>query len=657
MAAKISLCMIVKNEEQTIRRCLESVKGAVDEIIVVDTGSTDTTVSIALDCGAKVSLFPWNGSFSDARNASLDQAGGDWILYLDADEELAGEESRAGLRRAVEKESAEGFFIKIINYLGEEGRIEPHQDVVFRLFRNRREYRFRGAVHEQVAGPIREKNQSAVFRLAEGVLINHYGYLDSTVDGRGKINRNLGIIAKEMEREPENRELRFYFGVELYRAGRYPEAARELSAAAEGIDADAIYLPRLVRYIVMSHQAAGEPEKALQTALGSMNFFPHYADLYYYAGRLFMELKNYVSARDYLLKAVSMPEQPAHYASFNGVRGFRSYYHLGEIMEEFYNSSEALKFYLAGFRDNPDFIPALRKIVNLLEPRKNEEQARHYLQRFSFCTPGANLLVGELLFRQGAYRIALEYFQKAGENRGVVTEARLWAAACHIQERRYKQALHKLKLFKPGNQLYSRALFNKILISWLQNDARRVRAIAKEMEACGVSEDMKNIAGILAHPPERGPGLNRLLPGQEGRELLLDLVKRLLGLKETERALRLLSRLDPESLSGLLPDMARAFIEYDQGTAVIDLLREKITDSEDGETHFLLAEILRENGSCLEAGQHYRRAGEIDPAVPRYCLRQNHLLRHRWEQLLQEARHKYPHNEAFIRLGEGAPAN
>jgi glycosyltransferase involved in cell wall biosynthesis/Flp pilus assembly protein TadD len=649
--------MIVKNEAKNLRRCLKSVKGAVDEIIVVDTGSTDATVGIALACGAKVSHFPWNGNFSDARNASLEPAGGDWILFLDADEELAGRESREGLRRAVEEESVEGYFITIINYLGEEGRIEPHREMVFRLFRNRSEYRFRGAIHEQVAGPIREKNTGAVFRLAPGVLINHYGYLDSNVDGGDKINRNLEIIVKEMERAPENRELRFYLGLELYRAGRYPEAARELSTAAEGIDADTSYLPRLVRYIIMSHQAAGEPEKALQTALGSMDFFPRYADLYYYAGRMFMALKDYLSARDYLLRAVSMEEQPAHYASFNGVRGFRSYYHLGEIMEEFLNNSEALKFYLASFRDNPDFTPALGKIVNLLEPRKHTALARKYLQRFSFCTPRANLLAGQLLFRQGAYGLALEYFQKAAENQGADAEARLWAAACHIQERRYKQSLRLLKPFKPGSRHYPRALLNKMLACRLQNDDRQVRALVKEMAAGGFSEDMRNITGILARPPEKNNGLHRPLPGEEGRELLLDLVRRLLGLNETDRALCLLNSIDPRGLSGLLPDMARIFHAYDQGAAVLDLLRQKAIDGEDGETHFLLAEILREAGHCLEAELHYRRAGELEPGFPRYCLRQNHLFRQRREQLLQEARHQYPEDETLVKLGEEVPAN
>ncbi len=84
----ISLCMIVKNEEKNLPRCLESVRGLVDEIVVLDTGSEDNTVSVAESFGAKVYHMPWPGSFSAARNESLKKAGGNWILYLDADEAL-----------------------------------------------------------------------------------------------------------------------------------------------------------------------------------------------------------------------------------------------------------------------------------------------------------------------------------------------------------------------------------------------------------------------------------------------------------------------------------------------------------------------------------------------------------------------------------------
>ena len=88
----LSLCMIVKNEENTLSRCLESVKDIVDEIIIVDTGSTDNTVEIAKSYGAKVFFYKWDNSFANARNYSLSKASKDWILIMDADDELVKED-------------------------------------------------------------------------------------------------------------------------------------------------------------------------------------------------------------------------------------------------------------------------------------------------------------------------------------------------------------------------------------------------------------------------------------------------------------------------------------------------------------------------------------------------------------------------------------
>ena len=89
----LSLCMIVKDEEEMLPGCLEAIRGAVDEIIIVDTGSTDRTVEIAESFGARVLHFPWNGSFADARNVGHAAATSDWIVYLDADEHLVPEDA------------------------------------------------------------------------------------------------------------------------------------------------------------------------------------------------------------------------------------------------------------------------------------------------------------------------------------------------------------------------------------------------------------------------------------------------------------------------------------------------------------------------------------------------------------------------------------
>jgi len=88
----LSLSMIVKNEEPFLAHCLDSVRGLVDEMVILDTGSTDGTLEIARAAGARVFQSPWRDDFSAARNASLEKATGDWILILDADEELPASE-------------------------------------------------------------------------------------------------------------------------------------------------------------------------------------------------------------------------------------------------------------------------------------------------------------------------------------------------------------------------------------------------------------------------------------------------------------------------------------------------------------------------------------------------------------------------------------
>ena len=117
---RLSLCMIVRDEEEMLPRTLEAIKPAVDEIIIVDTGSTDATIAIAESFGATVIEREWTGSFSDARNASLEAATGDWFLYLDADEVLVSEDVDR-LRGLVGQTWREAFFLHETNFTGDEG--------------------------------------------------------------------------------------------------------------------------------------------------------------------------------------------------------------------------------------------------------------------------------------------------------------------------------------------------------------------------------------------------------------------------------------------------------------------------------------------------------------------------------------------------------
>ncbi|KLU62987.1 SPBc2 prophage-derived glycosyltransferase SunS [Peptococcaceae bacterium CEB3] len=645
MEKRISLCMVVKDESKYLGRCLRSVQGSVHEIIVVDTGSTDATREIAEAFGARIKSFPWNDDFSAARNASLEAASGDWILFLDADEELclAGEHVLPGLTAGAEPE---GYFIKIVNHLGSEGRGETCPDLVFRLFRRGSDYRFRGAIHEQIADVILERNPQAKFQVAEGIEIAHYGYLDERVKEKNKKKRNLVLIERELRRAEDDRLLRYHYGVELFRAERYAEAAQELTRAAAGIDPNSIYLPKLLRYVVMSRQNAGQFEQALEAAVLGLRFFPDYADLYYYAGLISLDLKSYGSAQDFLEKASSMPSQPPQYASFPGVRGFRCFYHLAVLAETFLDEESALKYYLAALQDNSAFTPALESILRILRPQQEPGYAKACLDKiFLLEDAQARQKMAELCFRQNAYHLALLYWEEA-DALGESTTAHpapagneLWLrrAICLIQDERYLEALKILAVFPPENSLYPLAKVNMLFAFRLLGKMRRVRSTLAELRLAGLTEDSAKVLNLLSLPEGEGnfsprPAANRNIAvdsdtiplDSDGVALLSQILSRLLALNRPNLAASLLAGVEPSTLARQGLNFAQMFLAYGFRIKAEYLLRDYLAGGPEGanaEAHFLLGEIYRETDRFAEAEGSYRRALAKDPSQPKYWLR------------------------------------
>ncbi|MFZ3101130.1 MAG: glycosyltransferase [Desulfitobacteriaceae bacterium] len=652
MAVKVSLCMIVKNEEQNLSRCLNSIVGLVHEIIIVDTGSTDSTCEIARQYGAMIHHLPWNDNFSDARNASLALAQGEWILFLDADEELSPE-SREILSRLIENETVEGYFVKIINHLGKEGCLETVPDLVFRLFRNKKEYRFRGAIHEQIADVILEKNPQARYQVAEDLILVHHGYLDEVIREKDKKLRNLTLLEKELAQNPHNRLLQYHYGVELFRAERYAEAAAVLIQSATDIDPNTIYLPKLLRYIVIAQQSSDQLHEALNSAALALKLFPNYADLYYYTGLILLDLKHYAQARNAFLQALSMPEQPPQYASFGGIRGFRSYYYLAQIAESFLDEEEALKYYLYSLRDNARFTHALESLVGILKPTEEPVYTMECLEKVcDFCTPEANRLMGDIYYRHGAYGLALHYFDQAEAGFPVSPDIKLRKGICLIQEQRFFEALRLLEEFTPGSSEYPIATVNKLFCFWIQDKSSKVRTLCKELHALGLAQDTKNVISLfLAYSGKTAPS-PRMILGPEGMLLLLDIVQRLVSLQEIERALYFLHALQPECLIEYNLKIAQIFVDYSEESRALPFLQTVIEKNQSAEAHFQLAEIYSHLERLTEAEQHYKHALQIDPDTPRYYVRLINLYNTWRQNILQEALAKYPENNVFQKLAE-----
>ena len=175
---KISVCMIVKDEEKLLEACLQSINDIVYEIIIVDTGSKDNTIEIAKKYSANIFSYTWDNSFSNARNYSINKAKGDWLLLLDADEQLV-QEDKQKLLDFIKSTSFDGAHFKMYNYIGEYGSINYTTHNALRLLKNTGEYYFVGDIHEQIARKDGQKMDNK-FALLD-VRLKHYGYLDNIV--------------------------------------------------------------------------------------------------------------------------------------------------------------------------------------------------------------------------------------------------------------------------------------------------------------------------------------------------------------------------------------------------------------------------------------------------------------------------------------------
>ncbi len=192
----LSVCMIVKNGQGTLYRCLDSVKEIADEIIVCDTGSTDRSMEIAREYTDQVFAIPWEDDFAAARNRSIEKATGDWILWLDADEYLVGAEH---LGKYLRDNMYNGYVIRQHHH-AVDARFEP--DVPVRLFRNHRRIRFFGCVHEHPEFALNEGVRPSV--ILSDVHIVHDGYVTEAIR-RGRFVRNLPLLLKDRKRHPERR--------------------------------------------------------------------------------------------------------------------------------------------------------------------------------------------------------------------------------------------------------------------------------------------------------------------------------------------------------------------------------------------------------------------------------------------------------------------
>jgi tetratricopeptide (TPR) repeat protein len=245
-APRVSLCMIARDEERFLPECLARVRDAVDEIVLVDTGSNDRTVAIAESFGAKVLHSRWDDDFSAPRNLGLAAATGDWILVLDADEFVQDGGCRR-IRELVERPEVLGYHLHFVNVYGHGKTMGV---MMVRLFRNLPGVRYQNVIHEQVTPSLQRLGAPLGLVLTAGdVEVEHHGYTAEVMDQRGKNERNERLFRKQLAQTPDDIYSHYKYGDFLRRVpGRNVDARRLLDRCLELILAGAPTLPRELPY-------------------------------------------------------------------------------------------------------------------------------------------------------------------------------------------------------------------------------------------------------------------------------------------------------------------------------------------------------------------------------------------------------------------------
>lgn len=366
---RISAVLIVKDEAETLARCLGSLRGVVDEMVVVDTGSTDETPSIAEQLGAQVVRYPWTQDFAAARNHALSRATGEVVLSIDADEYLVtpADAARAQFEAFMESGRHTLGLVEILNERLPVAQEEPTLDRTARVFQ-REAFVYEGAIHEQLVP--RETGVTVGSRLLS-LRLHHTGYALSPAAAAAKAQRNIAILRKELEAHPNDEYFHYQLAKAWQSMGRHKLAAVAFQRALRCMDFSVsppmgrlgpVGRPVLTgslcgaAYALINADALAEAVVLLERHQALAHRGTHSADFFHALGYAWLQAGRLDEANAAYRLALGLPEDVL------GTGSYAAWYHLGLIDEAQGAHAAAREKYKRALETNPAYAPALRRM-------------------------------------------------------------------------------------------------------------------------------------------------------------------------------------------------------------------------------------------------------------------------------------------------------
>ena len=361
--------MIVKNEEKLLSKCLESVQNLVEEIIIVDTGSTDKTKEICDKYQAKTYDFIWTESFSEARNFGINKATKEWILWLDADEEIIIKNIEE-FKNSLESNKKNLYLIPIINYYGSSSP-DPNLSYLFashRLFRNHQGFKFMGNIHEQLTKQNLDEKGLGEIEIIPYIEIHHYGYMDSVVKDKKKNERNLNLLKKEKKNSNYDPWIDYHIASEYYRMKEYEKAFTEVNSSIirflqiQQLPPSLLYkLKYEILILLKSYEGA---KTGIDKAIA---LYPKYVDLHFYKGIILFQEKLFEEALVVFKHCLELGESQIQYLILAGTGSYAAWYFIGCCHENLGDCKQASKAYIEAINIYPNYAEAQLKLSYLLK--------------------------------------------------------------------------------------------------------------------------------------------------------------------------------------------------------------------------------------------------------------------------------------------------
>lgn len=370
---RLSLCMIVRDEEENLRDCLLPLRDSFDEIIVVDTGSKDRTPQLAKEMGTKVFHFLWQDDFSAARNVSLSYAQGDWIFWMDADDRITPNEAQK-IRELAEMNTRRAFSFKVVN----QGTQEEFYQL--RLFPKLPGVKFEGPIHEQVEGSL---SRLGIEVEPKEIVINHLGYADWERKRRKDL-RDLKILKEWLAKNRDD----FYSGFQLastYDALGEPEKALELTRRSLENPQFPAFSEELFLYTHLLeaklYYELGEEGKSMASLHNALQKEESFWPAKFYLGELLCLKKNFSKALPYLQEVKKFEPKTINLPLPIPLMKVKTDYWLGICYEETNQISQAIGAYQRCISHKPDSFIPYHRLGKLFLKRNRKEEAMALIEK------------------------------------------------------------------------------------------------------------------------------------------------------------------------------------------------------------------------------------------------------------------------------------